>query len=37
MFEDDKPGILGAFFKLRDGELYLSTTWLEYFTREAIK
>ena len=31
--EDDNPiGILGAAFKLRDGELYLSTTWLEYFT-----
>jgi hypothetical protein len=30
--EDDNPiGILGAAFELRDGEPYLSTTWLEYF------
>jgi hypothetical protein len=30
--ENDVPiGILGAAFKLRDGEEYLSTTWLEYF------
>jgi hypothetical protein len=30
--EDDNPiGVLGAAFKLRDSEQYLSTTWLEYF------
>jgi hypothetical protein len=30
--EDDNPiGVLGAAFKRRDNETYLSTTWLEYF------
>jgi hypothetical protein len=30
--EDDNPiGVLGAAFKLRVNETYLSTTWLEYF------
>jgi hypothetical protein len=28
---DNAIGVLGAAFKLRDDERYLSTTWLEYF------
>ena len=28
---DNTIGVLGAAFKLRDNETYLSTTWLEYF------